>query len=322
MKIFSQIKADGAFLKKTKLVYLENFRKKFPEGQKNWLFLNVLKVSFAAMASIAVIISVSAVYADQKNVGADNMLYPMKRIYESVKLDLAAKTEKPLLQLKFADRRLHEIEDASKKNPKDPKVANLVKDLQKSTEESITALNYEEKSEESEPTATSTRLLDDQKNFTAPIIINSTTSQPLNAPKKEKQRAKNKKRTSICESFNDFFANDSARLGELLETNPELWKKFKNNCEPLIGSEKIIKSEEKKQENIKKAEELNKEEVEEANEEETAEENETENKKEENIDAEKSEEFKKEEEPNEEESEKKRDVENRKRGGGDDRRDD
>ena len=56
-----------------------------------------------------------------------------------------------------------------------------------------------------------------------------------------------------------FFDHDSADLGELLEENPELWGEFQNNCESLIGSEKIIKTEETKQENIKKAEELRKE---------------------------------------------------------------
>ncbi|MFA5098911.1 MAG: DUF5667 domain-containing protein [Candidatus Paceibacterota bacterium] len=141
MKDFNKIlKANKDFLEKTKSVYMVSFRNKFPGAQKSRYSYRPFALGFAGVISLMLVVSSSAVYADQTNAGIDSLLYPMKRAYESVSLTVASTDEKPLLQLEFAGRRLKEIESIAQNNPDPSKETKLLEDLNNSISDSMAAL--------------------------------------------------------------------------------------------------------------------------------------------------------------------------------------
>ncbi len=251
MKTLPQIKIDKDVAEKTKLAYLENYRRKFPFIKESRRSFHYFAFGFASGIALILIISGSAVYANQTNVGADSLLYPMKRIYESIDLGLSGKTEKSLLQVEFADRRLKEIEDITKKSPENPKVTNLLKDLENSVKDSMTSLST---STPDVSTLSSTTQTNQQINVPAPPAETPTTTAATEPEQPETDNKNNK--TAICKSLSDLFGHDSPYLGTVVRGNPDFLKKFGNNCEPLIGEEEIKKIYEKQQENIRRAEEL------------------------------------------------------------------
>lgn len=238
MKELYKIKANKDFLEKTKLIYMENFRNKFPEAQISRRSFRPFALGFAGGVSLMLIISSTAVYADQKDVGANNILYPMKRAYESISLTVASNAEKPLLQLEFAGRRLNEIENIAKEDPKNSKETELFKDLQNSISDSMLALNGEKEdarqtvtlSASSTPSAFSAIQETIQANSEPTAEIKKLEEEKLDGNSDKRFGEKNKEKTAVCESFNKFFKNNSPYLEKVLNENPKYLEKFKSKC--------------------------------------------------------------------------------------------
>lgn len=253
MKDFYEIKPDKKFLEKTKFIYLQSFKQNFPAAPESRSAFRHFSIGLASGIALMLIISGSAVYADQTNVGADNPLYPMKRAYESVNLKLSAETQKPLLQMEFANRRLHELEDLAQKNSNGEKAIKLLEDMKISVEDSV---NSFETAVPASSTPAVTQIINAPVVFPTETITITTTTE--SKPEKETEREIKKdveRKIAVCESFNEFFDHDSAYLGRLLRENPDILDKFKGNCQPEISNEKIRQIEEKQQENIRKSEE-------------------------------------------------------------------
>jgi len=84
------------------------------------------------LAFILIIIATTfgtSVYADAKNVPADSVLYPFKRLNESVVLDFASPEQKMQLEATFASRRADEIQDLQERNPSSTLLTRLSDDL-------------------------------------------------------------------------------------------------------------------------------------------------------------------------------------------------
>ncbi len=240
MKELYKIKANKDFLERTKLIYMENFRNKFPETQISRRSFRPFALGFAGGVSLMLIISSTAVYADQKDVGADSILYPMKRAYESISLTVASNAEKPLLQLEFAGRRLNEIENIAKESPKKSKEkeTELFKDLENSISDSMLAFNGEkenarqtvELSASSTPSAFSAVQEENQINSEPAVEIKKSGEEKPNGNSDKKFDKKNEEEADVCESFNKFFENDSPYLEKVLNENPKYLEKFESKC--------------------------------------------------------------------------------------------
>jgi hypothetical protein len=82
-------------------------------------------------AALALITATSA-FADVANVAPTNPLYPLKRLAEQTQLDFASNSEKPILELSFAERRAAEVDAlaaASNATSNTPLIANLTASL-------------------------------------------------------------------------------------------------------------------------------------------------------------------------------------------------
>ena len=92
-------------------------------------FVLALRAFAIVLACVAVVFGGAATYADTKNVPADNPLYPLKRLSESVQLALTAPVAKPELEATFAEQRASEITDLSKRHPSSTLIPHLAGDL-------------------------------------------------------------------------------------------------------------------------------------------------------------------------------------------------
>lgn len=103
------------FVVKTRVLFLSECENKFDVTAPNpaGRFSLVLRVALAAAGLFAVVHGV-AVYADASNVGPNSPLYSLKKYNEFVQLAFAKTADKPQLHIKFAKRRLAEIEETKK----------------------------------------------------------------------------------------------------------------------------------------------------------------------------------------------------------------
>jgi len=140
------------FVEKTKAAYLAAFRKKFPAMHSvgRLYALRYYVRGFAAGIALMIVVSGAATYADQKNVGPESILYPLKRSKEIVDVTLVDPSEKPIVHLKLAQRRFEEIEKMKEKNPQNPRIENLSKDLDRALYNSFEAINGDQERDASE----------------------------------------------------------------------------------------------------------------------------------------------------------------------------
>ncbi len=94
--------------------------------------------SAGAAAAILATVAATSAFADVRNVPPTNMLYPLKRLAESVQLAVAPAAAKPTLELSFAARRAEEI-NAIAANPDAAAYAPLVKKLTKNLDAEVSS---------------------------------------------------------------------------------------------------------------------------------------------------------------------------------------
>ena len=265
------LKPSAEFVRKTGFLFLSAFSQKFgrdlgPAAPKAFrYFLRGLASGVALM----LIISSSAAYADQKNVGPNNLLYPLKRAQEAVNLTLSAPEEKPVLHLKLAERRLEEIEEVKQKDPSSEKISGLSDDLRKELRNSVRALNGDEVQEE-DMAGAENKL---GETSSVPQVRVITPSQPVTETS-TKQKSFSKRQVfieksgpSICESFGTLLSSQNDEVQGIIKENPRFLEKFEKKCLPVVlrqvekALEKIeersLENEEKRQEILKVEENKN-----------------------------------------------------------------
>ncbi len=259
MKLLRHLKPTKEFTEDTKIVFLHAFKEKFPRAAHSpvGVFLYFVR-GMATGLALMIILGGASVYADQKNVGPENILYPLKRSQELLSLVLTNKEERPELHLKFAERRLHEVSEIRKNNPENPKIQNLVKDLRDEVKNSFAAIGNgsDEATNETESDVKPKIKTKDSSKKSEGIEFSLEAPAPAATPsassgkfrdENEGENEGNKKRDlgkktlrqnqkiiPICHSFKGIIEDGGEDIRELIEEHPEFLEKFKRKCLPLV----------------------------------------------------------------------------------------
>lgn len=100
-------------------------------------FILAMRALAIVLGCVAVIFGGASVYADTTNVPADNILYPLKRLTESVQLVLTVPSARPQLEATFAAQRAVEISDLAERHPSSTLIPHLENDLNVAVNASI-----------------------------------------------------------------------------------------------------------------------------------------------------------------------------------------
>ena len=141
-----KFKPSREFNKKLKSRFLAAFDAHYPVVMNRPSeFILAAKALAGVLALAAIVLGGASVYADTKNVSADNPLYPLKRFGESVQLALATPEEKPQLEAALATRRADEITDLEDRHPTSTLLPKLASDFGNAVSSSIDNEEQEEK---------------------------------------------------------------------------------------------------------------------------------------------------------------------------------
>ncbi len=124
------------FAEKAKTTYLAVFDAHHEIRSSRTPFL-IMRVSLGAALVLMLLVGAGSVYADNTNVPADSVLYPLKRIGESVQLVAATDGTAANLQAEFAARRRAEITDLQSREPSSTLIAPLTHDFMVMATESL-----------------------------------------------------------------------------------------------------------------------------------------------------------------------------------------
>lgn len=273
MKIFRHIfKMDKETDTKIKSVYLQAFREKYGNALKPNLafafrFRYFVRGAGAGIAFMLIFFAFST-YADQQNVGAGSILYPLKRSQESVRMSLTGTASQPALHLEFAKRRLAEIKDVKSQDPQNPQIKTLNDDLKKEITESIATIqedvmeainsisNIQGGSAASAPNPVAvptSNIPANQITPRYPVISTASINQvsPPTLPqnnipggqidfvKSDHEKEVDKKRADICESWTEIIESEEGGVREAINNEPSLVIRFNRKCGESIQFPKI-----------------------------------------------------------------------------------
>lgn len=127
------------FKEKAKTRFLAVFDAQFPASARPRAseFVLAMRALAVVLGVAAVVFGGASVYADTQNVAADNPLYPLKRLSESVQLSLTPGTAKLQVEASIAARRAEEIADLEERHPSSTLLPGLTKDLTKAVRASM-----------------------------------------------------------------------------------------------------------------------------------------------------------------------------------------
>ncbi|MDI6734417.1 MAG: DUF5667 domain-containing protein [Patescibacteria group bacterium] len=251
MKLPKELKTSKDFNEKARNAFLNAYQAKFSVYQRasNYAFRYFFRGIISGVAFMLVI-SGTAVFADQQNVTPDNLLYSLKRSYESVNLVLSSEIEKPNVHLKYAERRLNEIKQIKKINNRHEKITSLVEDLKGEIKGSFITL--ENKVPEIDLTSLDAPVqgfgesINGIQNKSSPIL-KMTSSVILREAKSFKEddvndasgqknkervqkREKSKEQKDICKSWQDFISSEMPEIKQIIEDRPNFIRRFEKGC--------------------------------------------------------------------------------------------
>lgn len=246
MNLKNIYKPDQKFKAETKSLFLANFSEKFANYPKASFAFKYFIRGVGVGVSFAIILSFTAIYADQRNVGPESVLYGFKRSQEAVNLTLSNEEEKPEAHAKLAERRLNEIKAIQNKDPKSPLITGLKNDLAREVKSSIQTLKSS-----SRPKFTAREEFLGHEEKIQPSQT-STTGAPAVKLKSEKPSASNtpremsavksldKKNSKLCKSWNQIISGDGDLILEAVYEDEEVLEWFEVNCflDPSVFSEK------------------------------------------------------------------------------------
>ncbi len=160
------------FKEKTKNLYLSTFDQKYRFAAKpatSFRFNYALRGA-TVFAVLLILVTGTSAYAYETNVGADNILYPLKRYNETVRSYFVPQAEKPAFHLKLAERRLAEIQQLQTENPTETgKALKIAEDLKEEIKKSF-SLPPQAAASAEKPTLTSTPQEKPQESNRHPLI--------------------------------------------------------------------------------------------------------------------------------------------------------
>ncbi len=138
-KFLILLSPSRAFEAKAKARFLAAFdaRHGIPSAQPVVRLGFVFKATAGLAALLMVLFGSVSVYADTANVPADSVLYPWKRLTESVQLAVTPASQKAELQATLAARRVAEIDDLETRQPTSTVLVNLQSDANAAVNASI-----------------------------------------------------------------------------------------------------------------------------------------------------------------------------------------
>ncbi|KKW46118.1 MAG: hypothetical protein A3A43_02765 [Candidatus Liptonbacteria bacterium RIFCSPLOWO2_01_FULL_56_20] len=224
MKFYNHFPTPKRTRERVRGIFLSAYTEKFPmaavppHGMKWRYFVRGLATGMAA-----VIVFVGAgVYADQTNVGPQDILYPLKRSTEALSVTLADDADKPALHLKLAERRLDEIKKVEQTDPESDTLAGLKQDLKKEIEYSLSAILPV-----TAATATASATALTALRHDTPASATVSTTRP-SITLSEKYRRK----LSSCESLGEFLKTRAAVIGFIASERQKLLAKYMEKCSP------------------------------------------------------------------------------------------
>lgn len=262
-------KPSPEFVERARRMFLAAYEARFSASRPAVSGFKYFLRGAAAGIAFMLTISGAAVYADEKNVGPESLLYPLKRSREAVSLALTGEAERPTLHLKFAERRLAELETVKMKNPESPQAARLAADLKDEFQNSFSAFQDEhaegkdEKVTRRKPEKVDNRLESENRKHggreggagmgsmrmitassAGAIGAEATSAKPQfpeeNNREQRKTEAKGpledaskKNLAPVCESLRALIGLGSREIQLVLNGEPELFTRFERNCEPV-----------------------------------------------------------------------------------------
>ncbi len=248
---------------KIKSVYLQAFRDKYGNALKPNLafafrFRYFVRGAGAGIAFMLIFFAFST-YADQQNVGAGSILYPLKRSQESVRMSLTGAASQPALHLEFAKRRLAEIKDVKSQDPQNPQIKTLNEDLKKEITKSIATIqedaveaansisNIQSGSSVFTPNsvvAPTPNIPTNQITPQYPVVSTASINQvPPSPPFRNKipgnqtksvesdsQKEFDKKRADICESWTEIIESEESAGREAINNEPSFAAHLNSKC--------------------------------------------------------------------------------------------
>lgn len=262
------------FEEKTKNLFLSAFNEKFAGFAKpapSFAFNYVLRGA-GVFATLLLLVTGTSTYAYGKNVGPNNLLYPLKRYHEMVLLSLKKGSEKPAFHFKLAERRLEEVEKikSAENGASREKAQKITEDLRNEIKQSFGSTQPkrndndflpdepvkqpEVKSEPVKPTLSpkinppifgppkdqikETEIIKQnliRENISFPK--SSKISPGIKADEKSLEPQTSTNQTQICKFVSDLIASETNGIKKEIINDPEIAQKFNASCDGIESAE-------------------------------------------------------------------------------------
>ncbi len=249
MNIKKMYQPRKEFKEQTKTLFLAAVREKLGShaSEPTFAFRYFIRGAASGIAFMLVL-AAAATYADQKNVGPGNLLYPLKRSQESIKVVFTKEEKKPALHLELANRRLKEIEEVRSQNPQSSKVAELTQDFKQEVEHSLMTIqgngpnippNIQPEvpvmivATASAPVGMSTELPPQKENKEEDDKANKESKYNSHSFRESKEKSSDD-RLVVCESWRGIIESDDSAVEEVLAESPKVLERFNDKCRHLF----------------------------------------------------------------------------------------
>ena len=241
-------KSNKEFKDRTKILFLSVARERFGalQTRPSSAFKYFIRGAVSGIA-VMLLLASAATYADQKNVGPENILYSLKRSQEVIRVAFSSQEEEPVLHLEFAKRRLDEIKEVKSKNPTSPKVAGLVNALKNEVNNSYETIQENTASLQplssasvvatttSSPQAASAQIPpDENQGDRAPGNQSDSRIKSKERIKETEKESSNRKNLSVCESWSDIIGDDDVSVEQVINENPDILSHFNSKCQTIL----------------------------------------------------------------------------------------
>lgn len=230
------IKPRKEFVERTRALFIMAFRQKFPFEMRLTRFPLFAK-GFALGVALMFVMGGTAAYADQKNVSAENPLYPLKRSYETLRVILSLAEDEPIVQAHLATRRLEEIRIIKEKNPGSPKIVKLREDLDDALQQSVRLANGEEKKEDREKndgkSLRNLKTIDMSEVGESEVEIEIEKEMPIPEGREKsepKSFYRSQKDKSLCAFWDELIEGEDDETQGLVDRNNLFLQKFERKC--------------------------------------------------------------------------------------------
>jgi hypothetical protein len=218
------VSPSRTFKKKAKTRFLAAFDARHPVLQRTPQYVLVLRAFTVVVAVIAVALGGVSVYADTTNVPADNPLYSLKRLSESVQLAFTKVEAKPELEASFAVRRADEIAELEERHPTSTLLPGLAVGLGEALDDSIRGIEKEERPKNREKR----EKRPEQVQFQAlsSSSLNATTSVETST----ETNTSEKRVRAVCDTLQSAFDASSSFVRKEFSERSELKQRLNTRC--------------------------------------------------------------------------------------------